>query len=336
MDLTVVIAGVLVLGVILYVVLDGFDLGIGILFPFTRSRADRDRMMASIAPIWDGNETWLVMGGVILLAAFPRAYAMLLPVIYIPIFGMLLGLILRGVAFEFRHRAPGSEHVWRRVFALGSALATFFQGIVLGHFVGGFNFEHGVYEGGPFSWLHPFNIFTGFALMAGYGLLGACWVVIKSDGELRDWARTMAMRFAAGVLVAMAVISLWTPLADPEIERRWFTWPQMLWLMPVPLLTAAAFAGLWHGLVTNRTWTPFICSIVAFLLGFLGLAISLWPYAVPRVLTVWEAAASPASQEFLLVGIAIVLPVTLAYTGHTYWVFRGKVRQGEGYGHGEE
>jgi cytochrome d ubiquinol oxidase subunit II len=333
MDLTVFLALILIFGVVLYVVLDGFDLGIGILFPFTRSRADRDRMMASIAPIWDGNETWLVMGGVVLLAGFPRAYALLLPAIYLPAFIMLLGLILRGIAFEFRHNSPDSEHVWRRVFAAGSTLATFAQGIVLGHFVGGFNFEQGVSLAGPLAWLHPFNLFTGAALVCGYALLGACWLVIKSEGELRQWARTMAMRCAALVLAAMAVVSLWTPLADPEIERRWFTWPEMMWLMPVPLLTAAAFAGLWHGLVKDRTFQPFVCAIAAFLLGFLGLAISLWPYAVPRALTIWQAAAGGPTQAFLLVGNALVLPVVLIYTGHTYWVFRGPVSHKDGYGH---
>lgn len=331
MDLTVVAACLLIVGVIIYVVLDGFDLGVGILFPLSRSRADRDRMMGSIAPVWDGNETWLVAGGVIMLAAFPRAYSLLLPALYLPLFGMLLGLILRGVAFEFRHRSPGSEHVWRRVFAMGSTLATFFQGIVLGHFIGGFNFEHNEIQQGAFSWLHPFNVFIGFALVAGYGLLGACWLVTKTDGELRDWARTMGMRFAAAVLFAMAIVSIWTPIADPEIERRWFTWPDMLVLMPVPVLTAIAFAGLWYGLVRNRTWMPFLCSIGAFLLGFLGLGISLWPYAVPRALTIWEASASEPTLSFLLIGVVLVLPVVLFYTGYTYWIFRGKVGE-HGYG----
>ena len=333
MDLVVIWALILVVGVIMYVVLDGFDLGIGILFPFTRTRAERDHMMATIAPVWDGNETWLILGGVVLLGIFPRAYSMLLPAVYLPIFLMLLGLILRGVAFEFRHRSPGSEHIWRRVFAFGSTLATFCQGIVLGHFVGGFNFEDGAFAGGPWSWLHPFNLFTGAALVAGYGLLGACYLVTKSSGELRDFARTMAMRLAAVVLAAMAIVSLWTPIADPEIERRWFTWPDMLMLMPVPFLTAAAFASLWYGLVRDRTLQPFLSAIAAFLLCFLGLGISLWPYAVPRVLTIWEAAAVPASQQLLLVGVIVVLPVILCYTAYTYWVFRGPPSERDGYGH---
>jgi len=333
MDLVVIWAAILIVGVALYVVLDGFDLGIGILFPFQKHLDRRDRMMSSIAPVWDGNETWLVLGGVIMLAIFPRAYAMLLPAVYLPIFAMLLGFIMRGVAFEFRHRSPGGERLWRRVFAFGSTLAAFSQGVVLGHFVGGFNFEQDVFAGGPWSWLHPFNLFTGLALVFGYGLLGACWLVMKSTGELRQWARDMAIRFGAGVLVAMAVVSVWTPLEDPEIARRWFTWPEQLWLLVVPVLTALAFAGLWWGLLRDKTRQPFLCAIAAFLLGFFGLGVSLWPYAVPRVLTIWEAASDPKSQELLIWGAFVAIPVILAYTGYTYWVFRGPVKDDDGYGH---
>ena len=333
LDLVVIWAGILVVGVIMYVVLDGFDLGVGILFPFQNSRGNRDHMMASIAPVWDGNETWLVMGGVIILAIFPRAYSMILPAVYLPIFAMLLGFILRGVAFEFRHRSPGTEHIWRKVFAGGSILAAFSQGIVLGHFIGGFNFEQSLFEGGPWSWVHPFNFFTGLALVAGYGLLGGCWLVMKTTGDLRAWSRRMAMRFSALVMIAMAIVSIWTPLVDPQINGRWFTMPDMLWLMPVPILTGLAFLGLWIGLFRDSTLQPFLCAVAAFLLGFLGLAISLWPYAVPRVMTIWDAASSPASQQFLLWGALVAIPMILAYTGYTYWVFRGPVSDKDGYGH---
>jgi cytochrome d ubiquinol oxidase subunit II len=246
---------------------------------------------------------------------------------------MLLGFIMRGVAFEFRHRSPGTEHIWRRVFAGGSIVAAFSQGVVLGHFIGGFNFEQSVFEGGPWSWVHPFNLFTGLALVAGYGLLGGTWLVMKSTGALRDWARSMAMRFGALVMIAMAVVSLWTPFEDPEIHRRWFTLPEMLWLMPVPVLTGLAFLGLWYGLIRDKTLQPFLCAVAAFLLGFLGLAISLWPYAVPRVMTIWEAASSPASQQLLIWGALVAIPVILGYTGYTYWVFRGPVKDDDGYGH---
>ncbi|MBT5434158.1 MAG: cytochrome d ubiquinol oxidase subunit II [Rhodospirillaceae bacterium] len=332
MDLVVMWAAILAVGVVMYVVLDGFDLGVGIVFPFQKSRDNRDRMMSSIAPVWDGNETWLVLGGVIILAIFPRAYSAILPAVYLPIFAMLLGFILRGVAFEFRHRSPGGEHIWRRVFALGSTLAAFSQGVVLGHFIGGFSFEAGVFEGGPWSWLHPFNLFTGLSLVVGYGMLGSCWLVMKTEGELRAWSRSMALRFSAFVLVAMSVISLLTPYVDPEIARCWFTWPEMLWLMPVPLLTAVAFIGLWRGLLKDNSWQPFLCGVVIFLLGFLGLAISLWPYAVPRVMTIWEAASSPASQQLLIWGALFSIPAILGYTGYTYWVFRGPVKDHDGYG----
>jgi len=331
MDLSLVWAAVIVVGVVMYVIMDGFDLGVGILSPWVRSESDRSVMMASVAPVWDGNETWLILGGVAILAAFPRAYASLLPALYVPIILFLVGLILRGVAFEFRHRAERSMALWNWSFAVGSTLAAFSQGVILGAFIQGFDISGVTFVGGPFDWFSIFSIVIGIAMVIGYGLLGATWLIMKTRGEFQDWCYRAAMGLGAGVLAAMAVVSIWTPLADPQIAERWFSWPEMLWLMPVPVVAALVFLGLWRALVSRRELAPFVLSILAFLLGFLGLAISLWPYIVPRHLTIWQAASTPDSQAFLLVGALILLPVILIYTGHNYWVFRGKTDRADGY-----
>ena len=327
-DLPVIWAGIIAFAVVMYVLLDGFDLGLGILAPFA-DRGDRARIMATVAPVWDGNETWLVLGGGGLLAAFPVAYATILPAVYLPIILMLIALVLRGVAFEFHGKAHGRDRwFWDVAFAGGSFVAAFAQGIVLGWFVEGF--EAGA---GAFAWITPFALMTGLGLVAGYALLGACWLVLKTDGHLQAWARAWAMRLIFVVLGFVGLVSLWTPLAQPAIAERWFVWPRMLWLSPVPLATVLAGAMLWLSLRRGRELAPFLLTIAIFLLAYLGLGISLWPYAVPREITIWQAAASPSSQFFLLVGVVILIPIILAYTAHAYWVFRGKVRAGEGYHH---
>lgn len=331
MDLSLVWAAIIVVGVVMYVIMDGFDLGIGALFPWVRDEDNRSLMMASVAPVWDGNETWLVLGGVAIFAAFPRAYSTLLPALYLPIFLFLAGLIFRGVAFEFRHRAETSRHLWNISFAAGSMLAAFAQGVILGSFIQGFDITGTTYTGGTFDWLTPFAIFTGFAMIVGYALLGATWLIMKTTGDFQEWCYGAAIKLAAGVLVAMAAVSLWTPLTDADIADRWFTWPQMLWLLPVPVVTALVFVGLWRSLTKRNEIAPFVYSIVAYLLGFLGLAISLWPYIVPRHLTIWQAASTESSQGFLLIGALIMLPIILIYTGHNYWVFRGKTDRADGY-----
>ena len=331
MDLSLVWAAVIVVGVIMYVILDGFDLGIGILSPWVRKEDDRSLMMSSVAPVWDGNETWLILGGVAILAAFPRAYSSLLPALYLPIFLFLFGLIFRGVAFEFRHRAERSRRLWNHAFAIGSTLAAFAQGVILGAFIQGFDLSGTTFVGGAFDWLSFFTVFTGLAMVVGYGLLGATWLIMKTTGDFQDWCYGAANKLAVGVLAAMAVVSIWTPLTDADIAERWFTWPQMLWLVPVPVVTALVFIGLWRSLLKRREIAPFAFSIFAYLLGFLGLAISLWPYIVPRHLTIWQAASTPGSQGFLLVGALIMLPIILIYTGHNYWVFRGKTDRADGY-----
>lgn len=330
MDLPTVWALLLALAILLYAILDGFDLGVGILFPWGRDAAERDVMMQSVAPVWDGNETWLVFGGAGLFAAFPLAYSVLMPALYVPVLVMLFALVFRGVAFEFRFKADRSRGVWDGAFNFGSSLAAFSQGVILGAFIQGFEVSGRSYAGGPFDWLTPFSLMTGFALMCGYSLLGATWLILKTGGELQAWARLAARWLLLVVLAWIALVSVWTPLAEPEVAARWFSMPNLALLAPVPIATAVAAVALWRALGRGRDGAPFLLAVALFGLGFLGLAVSLWPYAVPRALTVWEAAAAPASQRFLLVGATILVPVILGYTLLSYRVFRGKVRPGEG------
>jgi cytochrome d ubiquinol oxidase subunit II len=329
-DLPLIWAAIIGAAVAFYVILDGFDLGIGILFPFARDDSERDRMLASIKPFWDGNETWLVLGGGGLLVAFPRAYAVVMPAFYIPIIVMLLALVFRGVTFEFRGIAHG-KRTWNTVFAASSLLAALCQGLVLGGLVQGVELDNGAYAGGPLDWATPFALVCGLGVACGYALLGATWLVMKTDGEMADRAAAWAQVLLATVLIFMAAVSIWTPLAFPRIAQRWFTLPNFLYLLPVPVLTALVALAQWRFLRTGRDVAPFLLSIVLFLLGYLGLAISTFPYLVPPDLTIWEAAAAPASQVFMLIGTLILLPVILSYTAFTYWLFRGKVREGESY-----
>lgn len=331
LDLVPIWTVVLALGVFMYVLLDGFDLGVGILFPFAPDDRGRDLMMASVAPIWDGNETWLVLGGIALFAAFPLAFAIILPAVYFPILAMLLGLIFRGVAFEFRHTARTSRKRWDEAFFWGSLVATFAQGCVLGKFVLGFAVEGRQYAGTSLDWIHPFVLGVGAGLVFGYALLGATWLVMKTEGELQAWARTVARNCLLGVLVFIAMVSLWTPLLDERIATRWFGWPNIALLAPVPLVTAAIAWWVWRSLWRGRDVAPFIGAMGLFAMCYLGLGISLFPYIVPPSITLWDAAAAPQSQAFLLVGTLFLLPIILMYTGWSYWVFRGKVRGDAGY-----
>ncbi len=331
LDLPMIWAAVIIFGVVMYVILDGFDLGLGVLFPFAPDSASRDTMMASVAPVWDGNETWLVLGGAALFAAFPTAFSILLPALYLPLMAFLLALVFRGVAFEFRHRAYRTRAVWTTAFAGGSLVAAFAQGLILGAFVQGLRVEDGQFAGGLLDWLTPFSIVTGLALVVGYALLGACWLIVKTEGALQAWSFRVARRLTVAIAVFILVVSAWTPLLAEDIVERWFSWPGIVVLAPIPVITALVLAGLWQHLGKRREATPFPLAILLFLLCFLGLAVSLWPYAVPREVTIAEAAASETSQMFLLIGVVLLLPVILAYTLFTYRVFRGKVRPGEGY-----
>ena len=330
LDLVPLWAAILAFAVFMYVLLDGFDLGVGLLFPFAPDAASRDLMMASVAPIWDGNETWLVLGGIGLLAAFPLAFAIVIPAVYFPILFMLIGLIFRGVAFEFRHMSR-RRHYWDRSFFIGSLVATFAQGIVLGTFVQGIPVHGRAYAGGTLDWITPFAVLTGVGLIAGYGLLGACWLVMKTEGGLQQWARTRARAFLIGVAAFVLMVSVWTPLAQPQIGERWFSWPNVVFLSPVPLVTFALFLVVWRALARGRDAAPFLGALAIFAMAYLGLGISIFPMVVPYTIDLWQAAVNPKSQAFLMLGTLFLLPIILTYTAWSYWVFRGKVRAGSGY-----
>jgi len=317
--------------VALYVILDGFDLGLGILFQFEPKESRRDTMMNSVAPFWDGNETWLVLGGGGLLVAFPPAYAVIMPGLYLPILIMLLGLVFRGVAFEFRWAAKPSHAFWDNAFSWGSIVATFMQGVVLGGYLQGIEVKDKAFAGGSLDWLAPFPLFTGVALLGGYALLGSTWLIMKTEGGLAEDARGWARKLLPATLLIMAIISVWTPLAFDRIADRWFAWPNILYLSPIPIATAATAWACWYGINAGREVMPFVSAVGLFLLGFLGLAVSNVPYLVPPSITIWDAAAVPQSQIFTLIGVLIMLPVILGYTVFVYWTFRGKTREGEGY-----
>jgi cytochrome bd ubiquinol oxidase subunit II len=324
-------AALLATAVALYVVLDGFDLGIGILFPVTPAEDDRDVMMNTVAPFWDGNETWLVLGGGGLLVAFPQAYAIIMPSVYLPLIIMLLALVFRGVAFEFRWVAKPNHWFWDLAFAWGSITAAFMQGVILGALLQGVTVRNGAFAGGDLDWFTPFALFCGLAVVAGYALLGATWLIMKTDGEIAAASRAHAKWLLIMVLVAMAVVSLWTPFAIPRIADRWFTMPNLLYLSPVPIASALAAIVCWRSLHSRADTTPFFAAIALFLLGYVGLVISNAPYLVPPSLSVWEAAAPVKSQWFMFVGTVFLLPVVLGYTVFVYYTFRGKVHHGEGY-----
>jgi cytochrome d ubiquinol oxidase subunit II len=322
---------ILGLGVFFYVLLDGFDLGVGILHGIAPQPAWRATMMNSIAPVWDGNETWLVLGGIGLLAAFPLAFAIIIPAVYFPILIMLLGLVFRGVAFEFRYKESDKQTFWDHGFCYGSAIATFAQGAVLGAFIQGFEVQGRTFAGSSFDWLTPFSVLTGVALLFGYALLGAGWLVMKTEGELQDWARGMGRRALIGVVVAIGIVSIWTPLMNAGIAARWFSWPNIAFLAPVPVITALLTLWVWRALNNRSEAAAFIGAILLFVMAYLGIAISLWPMIVPHSITLWDAASSPRTQAFLMVGTLFLLPIILMYTGWSYWIFRGKVRGDVGY-----
>lgn len=332
-DLSVIWFVIIVFATLMYIVMDGFDLGIGILFSATRDAEDRDVMVNSVAPVWDGNETWLVLGGAGLFGAFPLAYAVIIDALAIPLTLMLIGLIFRGVAFEFRFQAtPSHRPFWDRAFLGGSLLATFSQGVVVGAVINGFSVSGRAFSVGMLDWLTPFTLFCGLGLTIAYALLGATWLVMKSENPLQDKMRHTSRTLLLALLIAIAVISLWTPLAQPAIAARWFTLPNLFFLLPVPLLVVALGAWLWRDLRNpDRHALPFILTLGLVFLGFSGLGISIWPHIIPPGITLWQAAAPPQSQGFMLVGALLIIPVILGYTFWSYYVFRGKVQHGEGY-----
>ena len=330
-DLAIIWAGLLALAVLIYVILDGFDLGIGILYPFFNKGEERSTAMNTVAPVWDGNETWLVLGGGGLLAAFPLAYSIVMSALYAPILAMLFGLIFRGVSFEFRWRDPAHEKIWDAGFFGGSLLATFSQGIVLGAFVQGIQVEGRAYGGGWFDWLTPFSLFTGVSLVIGYAFLGAMWLIMKTEGDLRAKLYKLSLPLLLSVMAVTGIVSLWTPFLSPDIYARWFEMPTLLYLSPVPILAAILVWRIYVNLKRQRDSRPFPLTLGLFVLSYAGLGISIFPYVVPRAITVAEAAAPDASLSFMLIGALIFLPLIIIYTGYSYWVFRGKVKPGEGY-----
>ncbi|MBI3197585.1 MAG: cytochrome d ubiquinol oxidase subunit II [Rhodospirillales bacterium] len=330
LDLPAIFAFVIAFAIFAYVVMDGFDLGIGILFPALPPGRERDSAMNSIAPVWDGNETWLVLGGGGLLAAFPLAYGMILSALYAPIIAMLLALVFRGVAFEFRWRDPSHRVFWDIAFHVGSVVATFAQGVTLGALLQGIVIRDRGYAGGWFDWLQPFTVLVGVSLVIGYALLGSTWLIMKSEGPLQKRCYRLALRLGIGTILAMAAVSAWTPFLRDAYWLRWFAWPQILFTAQVPLLVVIASATFFVGLRRRHHYTPFLMALGLFTLGLAGLGVSLYPYIVPPAVSIWDAAAPNVSLRFMLPGVLVMVPIILAYTGYSYWVFRGKTGH-EGY-----
>lgn len=331
-DLSILWAVIILFGIMMYIIMDGFDLGIGLLYPFFKDKEERDVMMNTVAPVWDGNETWLVLGGAGLLAAFPLAYAVILSALYLPLILMLIGLIFRGVAFEFRFKALDHErHFWDKAFMGGSMVATFFQGVALGAYIQGFPVVNRTFAGGAFDWLSPFSVFTGVGLMVAYALLGSTWLIMKTEGELQRNAYRLTRPLVWLLLATIVVISIWTPLIDPRIAARWLSFPNIIWFAPVPILVLASAYFLLRSLTADAQIRPFVFTLILIFLGYSGLGISVWPNIVPPDITIWAAASPPQSQGFAVVGALLIIPVILMYTIWSYYVFRGKVRVGDGY-----
>lgn len=324
-DLPFIWGFIIATAVFLYAALDGFDLGCGIIFPFAPSDKCRDSIMNSIAPFWDGNETWLVLGGGGLFASFPLAYSILMPAFYIPIMLMLLGLIFRGVAFEFRFKAS-SDHrkIWDVAFHGGSLMAAFMQGIILGNFVQGVEVDGRNFAGGALDWANGFSVIAGLGVVFAYALLGSTWIIMKTNGITQEWARKVASYVLVYVAISMGTISISMPFVEERIIKLWFSMPNFFYLLPIPLLTLVGFIRLWLDLRSDKETRPFVITLILFFLGYLGLGISLYPWIVPFKFTIWQAAASSTSQSILLIGTAIFLPIILCYTAYSYYIFRGK------------
>ncbi len=324
-DLTTIWAFIIFLAVFVYVVLDGFDLGIGILFRRFKVGHERDTAMNSVAPVWDGNETWLVLGGGGLLAAFPLAYGLIFSALYAPLIAMLLALVFRGVAFEFRWRDPAHRGFWDLAFTGGSLLAAVAQGVMLGALLQGIAISDRAYAGGWWDWLTPFSLTTGVSVAIAYALLGATWLVLKTEGALQRQARAMAWWLGAATLGAIAIVSIATLFLSEAYFAKWLTWPRVLWVAPVPILVALCSAAFARSLKSGHELAPFLLTLGVFLLCFVGLGISVFPDVIPGAVTIWAAATDHSSQVFMLWGTALVLPMILAYTAWSYWIFRGKV-----------
>ena len=331
-DLSVIWFAIIVFATLMYIVMDGFDLGIGILMPFVKNDKQKDVMVNTVAPVWDGNETWIVLGGAALYGAFPLAYAVIIEALTIPLTLMLVALIFRGVAFEFRFKALQShQQFWDRSFMVGSIFTTFFQGIVVGSVIQGFEVENRLFVGGQLDWIAPFPIFCGFALIATYALLGSTWLIMKTEGELQQTMFRFTNKTLAAMIASLVIVSAWTPLTFPSIADRWFSAPNLYYLIPVPVITALVCLKIIASVRQHKERSPFIMALIIVILGFAGLGISIWPNIIPPNISIWDAAAPEISQRFMLFGAVIILPVILAYTFWSYYVFAGKVKEGEAY-----
>ncbi len=324
LDLPLIWGGLIALSVFIYVLLDGFDLGCGILFPFAGSDKNRSRMMNSIAPFWDGNETWLVLGGGGLFAAFPVAYGIIMTGLYLPVTFMLFGLILRGVAFEFRFKSSKRRYVWDSVFFIGSISAAFFQGVMLGALVKGLEASNRLYSGGPFDWLTPFAIMCGIAVIIGYALLGSTWLIIKTEYKLQIWARKVSGWLLSALILAMVVVTVFMYFSDILALEGWFSFPGILYLAPMPIIVVLLFFFMRKDLATEREYRPFLLTVALFLMGYIGVCFAIFPYIVPYQMTIYEAAAADTSLSFMLIGAGIMLPIILSYTAFAYYTFKGK------------
>jgi cytochrome d ubiquinol oxidase subunit II len=331
-DLALIWAIIILFGILMYVIMDGFDLGIGILYPFVQGKDERDVMMNTVAPVWDGNETWLVLGGAGLLAAFPLAYSVILHAFTLPLIFMLLGLIFRGVAFEFRFKSRDeTRHWWDKAFILGSITATFFQGMTLGAYIDGLRVVNRSYAGDTLDWITPFSVFTGLGLIVAYALLGCTWLVFKTEGDLQRRMLTLARPLVFALLGVIAIISIWTPIAHSEIAQRWFSFPNLIWFSPVPVLVLVTAYYLLRSLNRDPHAGPFLLTLGLVFLGYSGLGISVWPNIIPHDISIWDASGPAQSQGFTLVGALLIVPLILMYTAWSYYVFRGKVKIGDGY-----
>lgn len=331
-DLSLIWIVIIAIGVFIYVVLDGFDLGIGILFPFIKNQQERDVMMNTVAPIWDGNETWMVLGGACLFAAFPMVYSAVLSALYLPIILMVIALIFRGVAFEFRFKANRSKPLWDTAFIGGSVISSFLQGVILGAYIQGIHIVDGRYAGGGLDWLTPFSLFTGVGVVVVYAALGCGWLIMKTDDVLQSTMYRLMPRLIIALLLIFIGVSIYTPMAHPIIAERWFNPPQLLYFSPVPTLVVVFTFLTIRACKKHQESMPFLYTLALVFLAYTGFLISIFPYVIPPSITIWDAAAPANSQLFALIGALILIPIIIIYTIMAYWVFRDKVRVGdEGY-----
>ena len=331
-DLSLIWIVIIAIGVFIYVVLDGFDLGIGILFPFIKDQQERDVMMNTVAPVWDGNETWMVLGGAGLFAAFPMVYSAVLSALYLPIILMVIALIFRGVAFEFRFKANRTKYLWDAAFIGGSVLSSFLQGVILGAYIQGIHVIDGRYAGGGLDWLTPFSVFTGFGVIIVYAALGCGWLIMKTEMRLQTSMYRLMPKLIMTLLLVFIAVSVYTPLAHPVIAARWFNAHQLLYFSPVPILVVVFTYLTIKACQKQQESMPFLYTLALVFLAYTGFLISIFPYVIPPSITIWEAAAPANSQLFALIGALILIPIIIIYTIMAYWVFRDKVRVGdEGY-----